>query len=158
METGRGPKLNIAADEPCLRRRRLHRFVFLAAGIYNIAWGTWTAVDPQWLFRFAEMAPANYPQIFACLGMVIGLYGILYLEVARRPEHGWLIAAVGLTGKILGPAGLLIEITQHSWPPATIAMCITNDFVWWLPFALYLRDAWPIFCRRRDGHDHAAMK
>ena len=28
----------------------------------------------------------------------VGLYGILYLEVARRPERGWLLAAVGLAG------------------------------------------------------------
>ena len=38
--------------------------------------------------------------------MVLGLYGILYLDVARRPAHGWLVAAVALTGKILGPVGL----------------------------------------------------
>jgi len=35
--------------------------------------------------------------------MVLGLYGILYLDVARRPTQGWLVAAVALTGKTLGP-------------------------------------------------------
>jgi len=55
---------------------------------------------------FRRMAPANYPDLFACLGMVIGLYGVLYIEIARRPEYGWLIAAVGLSGKILGPSAL----------------------------------------------------
>ena len=79
---------------------------FPAAGVYNIAWGIFSACDPQWLFRFAGMPLANHPGVFACLGMVIGLYGILYLEVARVPERGWLIAAVGLAGKILGPIGL----------------------------------------------------
>ena len=38
--------------------------------------------------------------------MVIGLYGLIYLEVARAPERGWPLAAVGLTGKVLGPIGL----------------------------------------------------
>ena len=47
------------------------------------------------------MPLANYPAIFACLAMVIGLYGVLYLDVARRPEEGWLIVAVGLAGKVL---------------------------------------------------------
>lgn len=42
--------------------------------------------------------------MFTCLGMVVGVYGILYLEVARRPEHGWMIIAVGLLGKCLGCA------------------------------------------------------
>ena len=86
-----------------IRRRRFHRAIFTAAGVYNIAWGLFSAFDPQWLFRFAGMPPQNHPAIFAGLGMVIGLYGILYLEVARCPERGRLLAAVGLTGKILGP-------------------------------------------------------
>jgi hypothetical protein len=87
----------VAHESDHLPRRRWHQFVFLAAGVYNIAWGLYAAIDPQWLFRFGEMPLAVHPQIFACLGMVVGLYGVLYLEVARRPERGWLIAAVGLT-------------------------------------------------------------
>ena len=87
-----------------IARKRFHRAVFVAAGLYNIGWGIWSIVDPQWLFRFAGMPPANHPAIFACLGMVVGLYGILYLDVARVPERGWMIAAVGLMGKVPGSA------------------------------------------------------
>jgi hypothetical protein len=126
-------------------RRRLHRAVFAGAGLYNVLWGLYAALDPQWLFRFAGMPLSNYPQIFACLGMVVGLYGILYFEVARVPEHGWLLAAVGFAGKILGPIGLLALIWRGVWPPATLALCITNDFIWWAPFGVYLHDAWPYF-------------
>ena len=77
-----------------MARRRFHRVVFALAGGYNLAWGVYAVLDPQWLFRFAGLPLQNYPQIFACLGLVIGLYGILYLEVARLPERGWLLAAV----------------------------------------------------------------
>jgi len=38
-----------------LPRRKLHRFVFLAAGIYNIAWGLYSVWDPQWLFRYSGL-------------------------------------------------------------------------------------------------------
>jgi hypothetical protein len=72
-------------------------------------------------------------------------FGVLYLEVARRPEHGWLIAAVGLTGKVLGPIGLAIELARGTWPPAAAMICVTNDFIWWIPFGRYVRDAWPHF-------------
>lgn len=137
----------MAPDSPRLARRRFHRAVFLLAGIYNIAWGLYAAIDPQWLFRFAGMAPLNHPQIFSCLGMVIGLYGLLYWEVARVPERGWVLAAIGLAGKVLGPIGLLVLILNGTWPWATIALCVTNDFLWWVPFGLYLRDAWPQFRR-----------
>jgi hypothetical protein len=122
-------------------RRRFHQAVFLAAGMYNLAWGAYSAVDPQWLFRFERMTPINYPEIFACLAMVIGLYGLLYLRVARQPERGFEIAAVGLAGKILGPIGLAFLIWRGLWPPRSLVLCLTNDFVWWIPFALYLRDA-----------------
>jgi hypothetical protein len=128
-----------------MTRRRWHRGVFVAAGIYNLGWGLYSALDPQWLFRFAAMPPSNTPEIFACLAMVIGLYGILYLEVARVPERGWLLAAVGLLGKVLGPIGMGVLLLRGSWPPRSAILCVTNDLVWWIPFALYLRDAWPSF-------------
>ena len=127
---------------PEIPRRRFHRAVFVAAGIYNIGWGLFSALDPQWLSRFARMPLSNTPQIFACLGMVVGLYGILYLEVARAPERGWLLAAVGLAGKILGPIGLAQLIWSGAWPIRTVVLCLTNDLIWWIPFGLYLRDAW----------------
>jgi len=130
-----------------IARRRLHRAIFVAAGCYNIAWGIYAAVDPQWLFRYAGMPLQSYPQVFACLGMVVGLYGLLYLEVARVPERGWVIAAVGLAGKILGPIGLLALIWRGAWPVATAILCVTNDLIWWIPFGLYLHDAWPAFRR-----------
>jgi hypothetical protein len=128
-----------------IARRKLHQFVFAAAGLYNIAWGLYSAFNPQWLFRYAGMPLQNYPQVFACLGMVIGLYGILYWEVARAPERGWLLAAIGLTGKVLGPIGLARLIWSGAWPRATLLISLTNDFIWWLPFSLYLYDAWPFF-------------
>jgi hypothetical protein len=124
-----------------IARRRFHRAVFVTAGLYNMAWGLWSIADPQWLFRFTGMAPINQPAVFACLGMVVGLYGILYLEVARVPERGWLLAAVGLLGKVLGPIGMVWLIRTGEWPPSASVLCLTNDVIWWIPFAMYLRDA-----------------
>ena len=124
-------------------RRGFHRAVFTTAGLYNIGFGVFAALDPQWLFRFAGMPLLNHPAIFACLGMVVGLYGLLYLEVARVPERGWLLAAIGLLGKILGPLGLVILLWRGTWPVAAGILCVFNDLVWWIPFTLYLYDARP---------------
>jgi len=128
-----------------LPRRKFHRFIFCMAGIYNIAWGLYSVWDPQWLFRFSGLPLQNHPQIFACLGMVVGLYGLVYFEIARVPERGWLLATVGLTGKVLGPIGLFQLILSGTWPRSTIVLSLTNDLIWWVPFALYLYDAWPAF-------------
>ena len=126
-----------------IARRKFHRVVFFVAGMYNLGWGAFSVLDPQWLFRFAGMPTQNYPEIFACLGMVVGLYGVLYLEVARVPERGWLLAAVGLLGKTLGPIGWLALVLRGRWPAATAVLCVTNDLIWWIPFGIYLYDAWP---------------
>ena len=94
------------------------------------------------------MPGANYPESFACFGMDVGLYGILYLGVARVPDRGWLIAAVGLLGKVLGPLCWLHMVWTGRWPTTTLVLCATNDLIWWLPFGLYLLDAWP----KRQSH------
>jgi hypothetical protein len=139
-----------------IARRRLHRATFIAAGIYNIGWGLFSVAEPQWLFDFADMPRQNHPQVFACLGMVLGLYGILYLEVARVPERGWLLAAVGLVGKVLGPIGLFALIWSGAWPARTLVLSLTNDLIWWTPFGVYLVDAWPAFWGEIRGKAPAA--
>ena len=141
-----------------IRRRKFHRLVFIAAGVYNIAWGIHSVYDPQWLFRFAGMPPLNHPAIFACLGMVVGLYGIIYFEVARQPERGWLLAAVGLLGKVLGAIGLARLIWTGAWPRATVVLCLTNDLIWWIPFAIYIYDAWPAFAKSLRDDRHTPLR
>jgi len=90
------------------------------------------------------MPLSNHPEIFVCLAMVVGVYGILYWDVARRPEQGWLIVAVGLLGKLLGPAGAAWLIFKGDWPLRAMVLCLGNDFLWWIPFTVYLRDCWKI--------------
>ena len=79
--------------------------MFVVAGIYNAGWGLYAALDPPWLFRFGGMVPLNHPQIFACLGMVVGLYGLIYLEVARAPEKGWPLRRLGYSESCSGLPG-----------------------------------------------------
>src|SRR5262249_34628317 len=125
------PAASVGADRciflaEMIRRRKFHRATFIAAGIYNIGWGVYSVYDPQWLFRFSGLPLLNHPAIFACLGMVVGLYGIIYFEVARVPERGWLLAAVGLAGKILGPIDLAKLIWSPPRPRSTMLPCLTH--------------------------------
>lgn len=87
----------------------------------------------------------NYPEIFACVGMVVGLYGVVYLEVARRPENGFLLALVGFVGKILGPLGAAYYVYIGKWTYSALIMNLTNDLIWLIPFAIYLIDSWPYY-------------
>lgn len=128
-----------------MKRKKLHRITFILAGFYNILWGLWVSFDPLWLFRFAGMEMPNYPEIFVCVGMVVGLYGVVYLEIARKPERGFVLALVGFVGKILGPLGIFYYIFIGKWTFAALIMNLTNDFIWLLPFAVYLYDSFPYF-------------
>ena len=123
-----------------IAHRQWHRGVFAAAALYNIGWGLFTALYPKWFFQFAGMDAPRYPEVFACLGMVIGLYGVLFAAVAWAPEQGGLIAGVGLAGKVLGPFGMGVAIQQGAWPADALWLCVTNDFIWWAPFGWYLVD------------------
>ena len=130
-----------------IAHRHWHRGVFAAAAVYNVGWGLITVFKPGWFFEFAGMEAPRYPEIFACLGMVIGLYGVLYAAVAWEPERGWLIAAVGLAGKVLGPMGMLMAIRQGDWPAKALWLCVAIDFIWRAPFGWYFFDCRQLLSR-----------
>ena len=123
-----------------IAHRNFHQCIFCAAAVYNIGWGLFTVLKPGWFFGFSGMEPPRYPEIFACLGMVVGLYGVLYAAVAWKPEAGGLIAAVGLAGKVLGPIGMAVSIHSRAWPLKAGWLCVANDLIWWGPFAWYVWD------------------
>ena len=72
--------------------------------------------------------------------MVVGLYGLLHAYAAVRLDRAKLIIAVGLAGKILGPIGMFIAVRSGEWPLRAVTLIVFNDFIWWLPFALFLLD------------------
>jgi hypothetical protein len=116
---------------------RLFRIAFVAAGVYNLAFGLWAAIWPHAFFELFAIGTPRYPSIWACLGMVIGVYGLLYLHAAWKLETAWPIIAVGLLGKVLGPIGMAMS-QSNDWPRRLGMICVYNDLIWWLPFGLFL--------------------
>ncbi|HEY5610834.1 MAG TPA: hypothetical protein VIL97_06490, partial [Thermoanaerobaculia bacterium] len=112
-----------------------YRTIFALAGFYNLAFGVWGGLFPLHFFRLFDLAPPRYPAIWACLAMVVGIYGILYLYAARHLDLARPIIAVGLLGKMLGPAGFVLT---DELPVRTFALIAFNDLLWWAPFALFL--------------------
>ncbi len=116
---------------------RLFRITFALAGCYNLAFGLWAAVWPLAFFHVFSIPPPRYPGIWACLGMVVGVYGLLYWHAAWKLEAAWPIIAVGLLGKVLGPIGMVTSFSDD-WPRRLGMICVYNDLIWWLPFGLFL--------------------
>src|SRR5947208_10716812 len=107
----------------------IYRLIFSLAALYNIAFGIWACIWPAALFAMLEMAAPNYPSLWQCLGMVVGLYGILYAYAAIRLDRAKLIIVIGLAGKILGPIGMFIAFQSGEWPFRAVTLIVFNDFL-----------------------------
>lgn len=115
-------------------------FVLRSAAIYNLAWGAWVIAIPNHLFDLTGIERPNYPGIWQCVGMIVGVYGIGYWIAARDFVRHWPIVLVGLLGKIFGPIGFLQSALAGLLPWSWGFMILTNDLIWWVPFVgmLYL--------------------
>jgi len=76
------------------------------------------------------------------VGMMVAVFGVGYAIAATNPLRHWPIVLVGLLGKVLGPIGFLHAALAGQLPWSFGWINLTNDLIWWLPFALILRRAW----------------
>jgi len=112
-----------------------------AAGIYNVVWGAFVILAPHALFDLFGMPRPNYPEIWQCVGMIVGVYGVGYWIAASDSRRHWPIVLVGLLGKLLGPLGFASAVARGVFPPQFGLTILTNDLIWWVPFGLLLWDA-----------------
>lgn len=117
------------------------RYVLGVAGIYNLSWGALAILAPTLAFSLAGMAQPNYPELWQCIGMIVGVYGVGYAIAAIDPFRHWPIVLVGLLGKIFGPIGFLKAATEGRMPWSLGWNIVANDLIWWVPFGLILYGA-----------------
>ncbi len=113
----------------------------LFAAIYNIAWGGAVVLAPVWTLGLLGIRPATtelWPQLWGCIGMIVGVYGVGYAIASLDPLRHWPIVLVGLLGKVLGPIGFLAAAVEGQLPWSMGVTILTNDLVWWIPFAMIL--------------------
>ena len=126
---------------PTANPPRWARHTLVAAGLYNLAWGAWVVLLPGMAFDLAGVDRPAYPAVWQCVGMIVGVYGVGYLVAARDPLRHWPIVLVGLLGKVLGPIGFALAATRGELPWSLGWTILTNDLVWWAPFAAVLWSA-----------------
>ncbi len=120
-------------------------FCLRAAAVYNLAWGAAVIAFPNLLFDLTGATRPNYPEIWQCVGMIVGVYGLGYWLAASDPYRHWPITLVGLLGKLFGPVGFAVAVARGVFPPAFGLTILTNDLIWWVPFTLIL---WGAFLNR----------
>lgn len=113
------------------------------AGIYNLLWGAAVVLLPKWTLSLTglnggDFPAPRYPELWQCIGMIVGVYGIGYWIAGSDPVRHWPIVLVGFLGKIFGPIGLVMSLLKGTLPFQMVATCVFNDFIWWVPFAMIL--------------------
>lgn len=115
--------------------------VLKIAAIYNLLWGAMIIFFPHALFDFAGLPRINYPGVWQCVGMIVGVYGIGYWLAAKDFKRHYPIVLVGFLGKILGPIGFIEAYFTGVFNLKFGLTIITNDLIWWIPFFLILKDS-----------------
>jgi peroxiredoxin len=121
---------------PCWKK-----YLLTAAGVYNLLWGAFAVAFPLTLFSWLGMAAPNYPELWQCIGMIVGVYGVGYWIAATDPDRHWPVVLVGLLGKVFGPIGFVNAAMAGRLPWTMGWTIVTNDLIWWIPFALILKGA-----------------
>ncbi len=114
------------------------KLTLAAAGFYNLLWGAFAIAFPNKLFEWTGMAAPNYPELWQCIGMIVGVYGVGYWIASGDPIRHWPITLVGFMGKVLGPLGFAKALYESRFSPKFIWVILANDLVWLIPFGLIL--------------------
>jgi len=114
------------------------KWMLIAAGVYNLAFGMFAIIFPSAIFKLVEIEPPRYPELWQCIGMIVGVYGVGYLIAASNPSRHWPIVFVGFLGKLFGPIGMAWAVYRGTLPLKFGLANLTNDLIWLIPFAIVL--------------------
>jgi len=84
-------------------------------------------------------------EFWQCIGMFVAVYAIGYWFASIDLFRYWPFVLVGLIGKLLGPVGAVAAVTSGGLPASFLWLNVTNDFIWWCPFAWIL---WIVYRNR----------
>ena len=124
-----------------MTNEKISVYILKTAAIYNIVWGASIIFFPHLLFDFAGLTRINYPGVWQCVGMIVGVYGAGYWIAASDPKTHWPIVMVGFLGKIFGPIGFVQAYYAGVFNAKFGVTIIFNDLIWWIPFFYVLKSS-----------------
>ena len=80
---------------PQTRALSVAKAVLVAAAVYNVAFGAWAVLWPSSAFELAGLEPPNYPELWQCIGMIVGVYGIGYAIAQAFAAEGARVTIAG---------------------------------------------------------------
>ena len=113
------------------------------AAVYNLLWGMVAVLYPFESFEVFGMQSPLYPQLWQCIGMIVGVYGVGYWLAANNPMVHWPIVLVGFLGKLFGSIGFAKALISGELPLEFGLNIIFNDLIWLIPFLMILKSTLP---------------
>lgn len=119
-----------------MRMKLANAILFLAA-LYNLVWGGYTSLYPDYMLFGEE--PSTLIMIYIrCIGMLVGVYGIAYYMASLEPVKYWPLILTGLIGKVLGPIGAFYYVYLGMLNADFLYINLFNDLIWIIPFSWIL--------------------
>jgi len=125
-------------DKTLFTAENLYRLVFIAAGLYNLAFAIGLLISPDALFALADVRASVVPGYSIPLAIAIILFGVLYFRIAQHPYHSPLLVLIAFLGKAGPPLLLLFGLVFLDWSADLLKMVFFNDLIWLAPFFLLL--------------------
>ena len=126
------------------------RIALVLAAAYHVGWGLYIIRCPLQTMHVAGAELAHALPLWQGFGMMMAIFGVGYAIAARDPIKHWLLIFVSLLGKVLGPVGFLLGVLKGQLAWAAGRTFLTDDVMWWVPFAWMLYHAYQANQERRS--------
>ena len=114
------------------------RGLLLLAGAYNVGWGLFIYVFPNYFYQWITQTQPPAPPLITWQGVGVLAFGIAYLLAAVYPTRLWLLIGLGFFSKLIGPIVLYFMVMQQNITKKYIFHLLMNDLVWLIPLSIIL--------------------
>jgi drug/metabolite transporter (DMT)-like permease len=121
-------------DVPTLTR---YRPWFLAAALYNVAWGAFVVLSPRAMLEWIGVEPPAVIALWQVVGAMVLAFAPAYWWASRDPWGHRHIILIGLVGKLIGVAGFACAFAAGQLPAAFALITLGNDLAWLPAFGLF---------------------
>jgi hypothetical protein len=122
-------------DDVTLNR---YRRWFLAAALYNAAWGGLVVLAPAAVLDMVGMPGLATLPFWQVVGMMVLVFAPGYWWASRDPWAHRHLVLIGAIGKVLGVVGFIVAATGGLLPWSFGLIVLFNDLIWLPVFGAFV--------------------
>jgi small multidrug resistance pump len=125
-------------------------YLLLFAGCYNLLVGVNLVVFYHEVFKTLALPKPELMLFVQLVGVLVGLFGVGYLMVARHPLENRNLLLLGFLSKAIGSVLGVGYVALGKVPPTFLILLLFSDIVYLPPFVIILRRLHGIASGRMD--------